>query len=91
MSADDNSRRQFLAAVQNSSYRNRRRTRQQPEEQQTPPANMSAEELRHYQLGRMLIEALNPVDPEPTWQALFKRSAHLAAEPFDTNDEQEPK
>ena len=84
--SDDNSSRQFLAAVQSSTHRIRRRTRRQPEEQapQAEPVNMSAEERRRYELGRMLHEAMNPVDPEPTWQALFTRSG----QELDTNDEQ---
>ena len=65
----DNS--QFLAAVINSRYR--RPSAPQPDDD-TVPVNMNADELRRYQLGRMLHQALNPAEAEPTWHALFKRS-----------------
>ena len=78
----------FITAVLNTGYR--RRSKPQPDDD-TVPANLSAEELRRYQLGRMLHQALNPAEAEPTWHVLFKRSTALTAEPRGTTDEQEPK
>ena len=75
---------QFLAAVLNTAYR--RRSKPQPDDD-TVPVNMNAEELRRYQLGRMLHAALNPVEAEPTWRALFKRSAEQLGH---TDDERAP-
>lgn len=75
---------QFLAAVLNTSYR--RPSAPQPDDD-TVPVNMNAEELRRYQLGRMLHAALNPAEAEPTWHALFKRSAKQLGH---TDDERAP-
>ena len=78
MSADD-SGREFVAAVVDSRYR-----RQRTPQPDTVPANV-ADELR-----RMLHEAMNPVDHEPTWRALFKRSGDLAAELFANDAQGQP-
>lgn len=72
----------FARAIVDSRYRRPQR----PEPEQTLPEHWTDEDRRRYQLAQMLDEALNPQQPEPTWQQQFPRRTDLTAELFGSTE-----
>lgn len=79
MNNDDDQRRNLIRAVLDTAYRPRNRRT----EEESEPANMTDADRRRELLRRMLRDALNPVQPEPTWAKHFPTRGGITAETLE--------